>query len=296
MNTAVSTLPDKGSIMENVLINGNLAELSPEQRSTYYMKVCESVGLNPLTKPFEYIVLNDKLTLYAKRDATDQLRKVHGVSITIVSREKLDGVYVVTAKAVTKDGREDESTGAVAVEKEDGEWKSSSNGGKRYFAKNGKTIPLKGDDMANAVMKAETKAKRRVTLSICGLGLLDESELETIADKKTFDKETGEILEGKPNGNGHAAPAASPAYVPSDPLRPHKDAYVIPAPVRPDGTLDFDEFAAELESKIMGSKNNQEVSLWNRANSKTLRAMESERPDLFQSIGTTFRETAQALM
>jgi hypothetical protein len=34
--------------------------------------------------------------------------------------------------------------------------------------------------MANALMKAETKAKRRVTLSICGLGMLDESEVESI--------------------------------------------------------------------------------------------------------------------
>jgi hypothetical protein len=31
-------------------------------------------------------------------------------------------------------------------------------------------------------MKAETKAKRRVTLSISGLGFLDESEIETIKD------------------------------------------------------------------------------------------------------------------
>jgi hypothetical protein len=29
-------------------------------------------------------------------------------------------------------------------------------------------------------MKAETKAKRRVTLSICGLGFLDETEVETL--------------------------------------------------------------------------------------------------------------------
>ena len=29
-------------------------------------------------------------------------------------------------------------------------------------------------------MKAETKAKRRVTLSICGLGMLDETEVETV--------------------------------------------------------------------------------------------------------------------
>ena len=39
---------------------------------------------------------------------------------------------------------------------------------------------LKGDALANALMKCETKAKRRVTLSIAGLGWLDEIELATI--------------------------------------------------------------------------------------------------------------------
>ena len=47
-----------------------------------------------------------------------------------------------------------------------------------YF---GATLLLKGDALANALMKAETKAKRRVTLSIAGLGWLDETELDTIA-------------------------------------------------------------------------------------------------------------------
>jgi hypothetical protein len=35
---------------------------------------------------------------------------------------------------------------------------------------------LKGDALANAPMKAETKSKRRVTLSLAGLGWLDETE------------------------------------------------------------------------------------------------------------------------
>jgi hypothetical protein len=43
---------------------------------------------------------------------------------------------------------------------------------------------LKGDALANALMKPETKAKRRVTLSIAGLGWLDETELETIRDAR----------------------------------------------------------------------------------------------------------------
>ena len=35
---------------------------------------------------------------------------------------------------------------------------------------------LQGENLANALMKAETKAKRRVTLSLAGLGWLDETE------------------------------------------------------------------------------------------------------------------------
>lgn len=134
----------------------DLAELSTEQRADYYQRVCESLGLNPLTKPFEYLTLNGKLRLYALRDCTDQLRRLHGISIYIANREKMGDIYIVTARAKDRTGREDESTGAVALG------------------------TLKGDALANALMKCETKAKRRVTLSIAGLGWLDETELETI--------------------------------------------------------------------------------------------------------------------
>jgi hypothetical protein len=139
-----------------VLVEGNLAALKPEQRVSYYNATCQSLGLNPLTTPFDYLNLNGKLRLYAKKDATDQLRRHYGVSIHITAREVVHDVYVVTARALLPSGREDESTGAVTVK--------------------GKS----GEDLANAWMKAETKAKRRVTLSICGLGFLDESELESV--------------------------------------------------------------------------------------------------------------------
>ena len=57
--------------IENALIGGDLAPLSTAERLEYYSKVCESVGLNPLTKPFLYIKLNGKLQLYAAKDCTD---------------------------------------------------------------------------------------------------------------------------------------------------------------------------------------------------------------------------------
>lgn len=146
--------------IEQILIRGDLSSMNEVERVTYYKAVCDTVGLNPMTKPFDYITLNGKLVLYAKRDATDQLRKIHNVSIKITARETIEGVYVVTAQARMPSGREDESTGAVH------------------------TAGLKGDMLANAYMKAETKAKRRVTLSICGLGLLDETEVADIPNKE----------------------------------------------------------------------------------------------------------------
>jgi hypothetical protein len=101
--------------------------------------------------------LNNRLTLYARRDVTDQLCKIHGISITIVSEEVKDGLLIVHVRAVDKDGREDEDLGVVNFPEQ-----------------------LRGEARANAVLKCVTKAKRRVTLSISGLGILDETEVEDI--------------------------------------------------------------------------------------------------------------------
>jgi hypothetical protein len=145
-------------IMEAVLIRGDLANLDPRERAKYYVRVCESIGLNPMTKPFEYIILNGKLTLYARKDCTDQLRSIHKISVTDIAESERDEVFIVTAKVANAEGRTDAAKGAVNI------------------------ANLKGDALANALMKAETKAKRRATLSICGLGFLDESEIETIPE------------------------------------------------------------------------------------------------------------------
>ncbi len=166
MSNAVVPISSATQI-ENVLVNGDVGKMPPEQRLAYYQQVCASLGLNPLTKPFSYIVLNGKTVLYALKDCTEQLRNNRGVSLQIPSREVHEGVYVVTARATLPSGRQDESTGAVSID------------------------ALKGEARANAMMKAETKAKRRVTLSICGLGMLDETEVETIPNAKYETSEQG---------------------------------------------------------------------------------------------------------
>jgi hypothetical protein len=190
-------IPVKTDIMESVIVKGDLAKLTPDERVRYYGAVCESVGLNPLTKPFEYITLNNKLTLYALRNCTDQLRTIHGVSVDELTEAQHDGVYVVTAKLRNRDGRTDIAKGAVSI------------------------ANLKGEVLANAMMRAETKAKRRATLSLCGLGFLDETEVADVPVTHRrppppapnamlqHDPETGEVSSQAPN-NAAAEQAASP--------------------------------------------------------------------------------------
>lgn len=201
MSTEVArTVETSAEIMEKVVVGGDLSKLQPAERLVYYAKTCESVGLNPLTRPFEYITLNGKLQLYAKKDCTDQLRSLHKISIRIVGRDLIGETYVVTAQASKNDGREDESTGAVCI------------------------TGLKGTDLANAYMKAETKAKRRVTLSISGLGLLDESELEGLPSESTTPHESRPVismpraLSDKPDDAPKAGPPKKPAADPDKKL------------------------------------------------------------------------------
>ena len=178
-------VPLRTSTMEQVIIGGDLGQLTPGERMAYYRRVCQSLGLNPFTRPFQYIEIWDKkakktkLALYASKDATEQLRCLKGISICNLGRDTFGDVYVVTAHAIDKEGRKDSSTGAVAIQ------------------------GLQGEDLANAFMRAETKAKRRVTLSLAGLGWLDESETSSIRNAALVDvdTETGELLD----------PAESPA-------------------------------------------------------------------------------------
>lgn len=146
------------SAIEQVVIGGDLSRLTSDQRVSYFRTVCDSLGLNPATKPFEYITLNGKLTLYATRAASEQLRKINGVSIAPLERTMLAeaGLYQVVARGRDATGREDEASGVVTI------------------------TGLKGEALANAMLKCETKAKRRLTLSICGLGFLDETEVSDI--------------------------------------------------------------------------------------------------------------------
>jgi hypothetical protein len=164
-----------------------MRRLTPEQKIAYYKSVCDAAGLDFRLRPFQFIVLNGREVLYADKGCAEQLRARHNINVTIVSRERIEDVYVVTARGTLPSGRSDESTGAVSI------------------------AGLRGDALCNALMKAETKAKRRVTLSLVGLGMIDESELETIPASR----------KGEPGAAPSLREALSPkALPPTEPQAP----------------------------------------------------------------------------
>lgn len=158
-NTVMMAAPDErtmSNVVDSIVLRGDLSGLAPKDRARFYVQVCNGLGLNPAAKPFDFLRLNGKEVLYANKNAGDQLAAIHRVNRKIIDGPKivdLAGTKLVLAvcEASLPNGRIETATA---------------------------TVPLV--DPINVLMKAETKAKRRATMSILGLAILDEMELETI--------------------------------------------------------------------------------------------------------------------
>jgi len=191
MSALVNTSQLDPEVIHSIVIKGDMSGLSQEQAVAYYNYRCQQVGLDPSAKPFDLLVLNGKKLLYANAGATQQLCAVHKLSVSIINRERFEGVYLVSVRVTGQDGRVTENDGAVELDSE----------------RIGK---------ANALMKATTKAIRRTVLAHCGLGMMDETEVETIPNAVTAPMpmpsnlsipKVAEVVEGKfrvmiPDGNG----------------------------------------------------------------------------------------------
>lgn len=148
-------LMDQETISKLVL-GGDLSKLTSEQKVSYYGYRCKAVGLDPATKPFDLLKLNGKEVLYATRECSNQISQRDGLSATVVKEELVNDIYKVTARVTDSKGRQTDDVGCVTIK------------------------GLTGDTLCNAIMKATTKAKRRAILSHAGLGMMDESEVETV--------------------------------------------------------------------------------------------------------------------
>lgn len=157
--------PLHSDIIAQLLFNGDLSGMSDGQIMAFYFHKCEALKLDPGEHPFQLLKLKGKKVLYATKACADALCRNRGVTREILSAERIDDLYVVRTRA-SVDGRSDEDMGAVSL--------TDSKTGK----------PLKGEDLANATMKAFTKSKRRAVLALFGVGALDDSEVDSIPGAK----------------------------------------------------------------------------------------------------------------
>jgi hypothetical protein len=237
-------------VMEQVLVKGDLAKLSSDERNSYYRAVCQSVGLNPLTKPFEYIVLNGKMRLYALKDCTDQLRSLHKISVTEMAESERDGVYIVKSKVQNAEGRTDMAIGAVNI------------------------AGLKGEALANAMMKTETKSKRRATLSICGLGMLDETEIEDIPRAQVRVPSPSEAQQ-------IAAPTETTVVAPK---------YQKPHAIVPEDNDTFEKWTGRYLVGLEGAASVAELVEWDNLNDAPLATISNKSKPHYNRIMNRFEE------
>jgi len=155
--------------LDDLIQKGDYSTLTMRERSIFTYQLAVRLGLNPVTKPFDFIVLNNKLTLYANRTCSDQLRKIHNITSAVlyegplmIGEEARKDVYCVRVRVCSFDQtgekmvRSEEHIGCVGL------------GNK------------KDEELGNTIMKCHTKALRRATIAFCGLGFLDETEVESV--------------------------------------------------------------------------------------------------------------------
>ena len=196
---------DGGALLEELLAQAHAdgkdtRSLEPADRKAVLVGLARKLGLNPMSNAVMFLLTNGRETLYVTKQGTDQI-----AAAARLQRETIKGPEVVTiegrklvfcqVRATHPDGRSEVSTATLALM-----------------------------DPVNDLMKCETKAKRRATLSVCGLGLLAEDEIETIPGAQRVPMSTTETAQATetaaPTGENAAAAVAD---VPAEPSGEHAE-------------------------------------------------------------------------
>jgi hypothetical protein len=144
-------------ILTNLGLNGSVSHFDKSQKQALLSKLCITLGLNEELQPFRiYSNTRGEEYIYATKECCAQLRHRECISIHEIGEPIFaNSTISVRVKGSNKHGRESWEIGSVGVVPE-----------------------LSPSQVAHGVMTAVTKAKRRLTLCLSGLGVLADVELE----------------------------------------------------------------------------------------------------------------------
>lgn len=190
---------------DNFVQRDNLESLDDDQRAEYNAAFCDHLGIPKNLGLLKYFYANNiegkrTLILYATRGATDIIRGNRGITVDSLDQVNGPGFVNFTARAHDSTGRHEMATGAAGIE------------------------GLRGEKLGNAVMAAQTKALRRVTLQFVGGGLLDESEIPSYETNIPVEASLAELSKPAPpavasinNLPGSLVPNITGALIPNVP-------------------------------------------------------------------------------
>jgi len=177
----------------------NLNIATNEQLDEYRLKTAAILKIDPFM--LDYIWMSDPETglknrvLYAKRGAAEVLRQNLSISVeSLVPSVTQDGLLSFQATGKDKTGRQEIAVGSAYL---DG---------------------LKGDKKAHAVMTAQTRAVRRLTLQFVGGGILDETEVQSQSALQAAPAASEATLAG--SSTVIPPPTVAPSVVPGKDITP----------------------------------------------------------------------------
>ena len=154
-------------INAQIALTGNLANLAPERQMSYYVRYCQHLGLDPITRPFDLLTTFEetgtpKTVLYANASCSAQLADKRQITYGKPETEFNKDLGILTIRVEAR------------IYLDNGHYRACWRSGVAHIE------GLKGKRLENAIKKAETQAHRRVTLALCGVAMPDESEIEDI--------------------------------------------------------------------------------------------------------------------
>lgn len=157
------------------LRTGDLSMLPDQEKDKVLLKMCEHYSLDPVLRPFILIKLNGKEVWYPTKAATDQVAAKFNLTREVIEiKENIERGIIECRVKITQENSARVETCVAAV--------SIIEFGRDQSGKV-EQRPMRGEAYANALMKVETKAKRRATLGWLGIADMQDPGEETVESK-----------------------------------------------------------------------------------------------------------------